>query len=79
MRIALCVDDKNGYAFNHRRQSRDQVLYNHLAHIADGKLMMAPYSHRQCPDLSVAYCGEDFLEVARAKNGLQSFISEPSR
>ena len=26
MKLILCVDDKGGLAFNHRRQSRDRVL-----------------------------------------------------
>ena len=26
MRLIVCLDDKNGMAFNHRRQSRDRIV-----------------------------------------------------
>ena len=32
MKLILCVDDKGGLAFNHRRQSRDRVLNERIQH-----------------------------------------------
>ena len=32
MTIFICLDDADGLAFNHRRQSRDRVLCEHIAH-----------------------------------------------
>ena len=31
MTIFICLDDADGLAFNHRRQSRDRILYEHIA------------------------------------------------
>ena len=31
MTIFICLDDADGLAFNHRRQSRDRVLCEHIA------------------------------------------------
>ena len=35
MTVAVCVDDKMGMLFNHRRQSRDKVLIDDLMNIAE--------------------------------------------
>jgi hypothetical protein len=41
----VCVDDKLGLAFNHRRQSRDAVLCEDILTLAaDAPLWMHPYS-----------------------------------
>ncbi len=48
MNIILCVDDKNGMIFNHRRQSHDRVLREHILQLtAPHKLWMNTYSKRQ--------------------------------
>lgn len=37
MTLCVCLDNQNGMHFNHRRQSRDRVLYERLvAHCRDG-------------------------------------------
>ena len=45
MKLILCVDDKGGLAFNHRRQSRDRVLNEHiLMHCGMHRLWISPYT-----------------------------------
>jgi len=47
MRVALCIDDKNGMLFNHRRQSRDRVLIaDLLASVGEGRLYITPFSQK---------------------------------
>ena len=45
MRVILCIDDRGGMMFNHRRQSRDrEVIKNILDTVREDTLAMAPYS-----------------------------------
>lgn len=44
MRVALCLDDRQGMMFNHRRQSRDRVLIADLLADLQGRLLIKPYS-----------------------------------
>ena len=45
MKLILCLDERNGMAFNHRRQSRDRVLIEDLCrHIGASTLCISPYS-----------------------------------
>ena len=45
MKLIVCTDDKNGMAFNHRRQSRDRVLAERIMELTENaKLYIAPYS-----------------------------------
>ena len=47
MKLIVCVDDQNGMAFNHRRQSQDRVLVERIEDlVADSTLRMAPYSQK---------------------------------
>ena len=47
MILIVCIDDQNGMAFNHRRQSQDRVLVERIEGLtADSKLRMAPYSQK---------------------------------
>lgn len=42
---SICLDDKKGRMFNHRRQSRDQAVTEEIQKICMGKkLWMSPYS-----------------------------------
>ena len=44
----ICLDDKNGYLFNKRRQSQDRVLRAKLIEMTgDSKLWMNAYSQKQ--------------------------------
>lgn len=76
MKIIVCIDDKNGMEFNHRRQSRDAVLREEiLGMVGRGKLWMNAYSRKQFAELDVpesqtehpqVIVDEAFLEKAEA-------------
>ena len=47
MILIVCLDDKKGRMFNHRRQSRDQAVTEEIQKICMGKkLWMSPYSDK---------------------------------
>ena len=67
MKLILCVDDKGGLAFNHRRQSRDRVLNERiLMHCGMHRLWISPYTAKLFgADTVVRLCiAEDCLERA---------------
>ena len=39
MTIFICLDDADGLAFNHRRQSRDRVLCEHIAALSQKSVL----------------------------------------
>lgn len=66
MNIIVCLDDKNGMLFNHRRQSMDQAVRQRILSITAGKtLWMNGYTAKQFTEpagqIAVA---EDFLSCA---------------
>lgn len=73
----VCVDDKNGMMFNHRRQSQDRVLREHVLQEAkDAAIWMNAYSAKQFADVNpsrLKVC-EDFLE--QAGNGEICFVED---
>lgn len=45
MKLIVCLDERWGMMFNHRRQSRDRVLIEDLLRmVGDDRLWIAPYS-----------------------------------
>ena len=45
MKLIVCLDNRGGMAFNHRRQSRDRVLTEDIARtVGDARLVLSPYS-----------------------------------
>lgn len=64
----VCVDDKGGIMFNHRRQSQDRILRRRILSMAEGKcLWMKPYSARQFSNdkyLSKIHIDDDFPQKA---------------
>ena len=45
MDVFVCLDDRNGMLFNHRRQSRDREVIQDMLDSLDGKpLYIRPYS-----------------------------------
>ena len=65
MNLIVTLDDRNGMAFNHRRQSRDRVLTERILQICGGRLTVNAYTaalfEGMNADLTVA---EDPLSVA---------------
>ena len=52
MKIALCLDDRNGMSFAGRRQSMDEILRQDLLLLVEGhRLWMSPYSAAQFDSL----------------------------
>ena len=69
MNIIVCVDDKGGMAFNHRRQSRDRVLNEKLLSLTEGhQLWMAPSSEKLFAGAPQVRAAEDFLAQAGAED-----------
>lgn len=63
MKIIVCVDDKGGVMFNHRRQSQDRVLREHILEMTAGRtLWMNSYSAKMFGNLPSIAVAEDFLD-----------------
>ena len=64
MNVIICLDDKNGIQFNHRRQSRDQAVCDRMLELAkDSALWMDEYSAKMFPAGQVKVA-QDFLQKA---------------
>lgn len=67
MKVIIALDDKNGMAFNKRRQSRDSVMILKIAETVKGEpVLMSPYSEKLFDETEIQknVC-EDFLEIAK--------------
>lgn len=73
MILMACIDDNKGMMFNHRRQSQDRVLRQHILNmVGDGRLWMNEYSGKMfakdsdgSPEERICV-DEDFLNKASA-------------
>ena len=68
MTIFICLDDADGLAFNHRRQSRDRVLCEHIAALSQkGVLRMNASSFPLFSGINAPnICAEDdFMQHAQ--------------
>lgn len=69
MIVIVCLDDKKGMMFNHRRQSRDQAVTDRIQKVCTGKkLWMNPYSDQLYGSLEGTdiVVKRDFLSPARS-------------
>lgn len=68
MKVILCIDDKGGMLFNHRRQSRDCKLMEDVAwFVGGGVLCCNEYSAKLFAETKIEpVVSEDFLETAEA-------------
>ena len=49
MIVCLCLDDREGLFFNHRRQSRDRAVLQDVGEtVGPGRLWVHPYSLPSC-------------------------------
>ena len=55
MTIFLCLDDKNGMRFNHRRQSRDAAVLEDIRSQLTGKLLIEPFSEKLIREAEIPY------------------------
>lgn len=63
MHIVVCLDDKNGMLFNHRRLSSDQVVSRRIVENHSGNLWMNGYSAKLFTAFEI-FQDEDFLNKA---------------
>lgn len=69
MKLIVCVDDRYGMMFNHRRQSQDaKVREDMLQIVGNGKLFVSPYTAGQFAETEQEklYISEEFLREAGA-------------
>lgn len=66
MKIAVCIDEKNGMCFGGRRQSRDSLLLADLSrHTGAGRLLASPFSDKMLSDAKIPhFCSDGFLDIA---------------
>ncbi len=65
MILIVCLDDRNGMLFNHRRLSQDKILRQHILKLTDGhRLMMNSYSAKQFESPESITADESFMENA---------------
>lgn len=77
MTVMLCIDDKNGMMFNHRRQSRDRAVQEQILRQAgSGRLWMSPYSGKLFRDLGAAKILTDEAFLEKAQEGEFCFVED---
>lgn len=60
MKIIVCVDDRLGMMFNHRRQSRDRYLLDDVkGDLGDAVLRVSPYSEKLISGSGIRYVVAD--------------------
>ena len=67
MHLIVCLDDNNGMAFNHRRQTRDRELIRKMLDTVNGNpIWMSPYSYKMFLDApeGAVIPNENYLEEA---------------
>ena len=55
MTLYICLDDRNGLRFNHRRQSRDAVVLEDIRSLCSGKLLIQPFSEKLIREAEIPY------------------------
>lgn len=76
MRVILCLDDRNGMLFNHRRQSRDRVVIQDILESQAGKkLWIRPISTVLFQGMKHAFQVEEHL-LEQAGHGDWCFVED---
>ena len=55
MTLYICLDDRNGLQFNHRRQSRDSAVLEDIRSQCAGKLLIEPFSEKLIREAEIPY------------------------
>lgn len=77
MIVITCLDQKNGMMFNHRRQSQDCVLREHVAKlVANVPLWMNHYSASQFDTESIPDLNIDDAFLQEAAQGEYCFVED---
>ena len=56
MTLYFCLDDRNGLAFNHRRQSRDSAVLGDIQANLEGNLLIDPISCKLVEAAGIPWC-----------------------
>ena len=68
MHLILCLDERNGMAFNHRRQTRDRIQRDHLLGLVkDSNLFISEYTAKlllKDRELDNVIVSNDYLDIA---------------
>ncbi len=64
MTVVIALDDKNGFSFNHRRQSRDEALTKRLMEM---KVNIEDYSYEIFPKSYIGNSDSYFIEKDLSK------------
>ena len=87
MKLIVCLDDRGGMSFNHRRQSKDRVLQDRIIDlVGENVLWMNAYADKQFPmKPKNTYVDENYLSAAGENDycfaetdDLTSFIADVS-
>lgn len=77
MHVILCLDDRNGMLFNHRRQSQDRVLRTRMLDMCGAHgLWLNEYSAGQFSQAQRAYLRVDAQFLAFAGAGEYCFVED---
>lgn len=77
MHVILCLDDKDGMLFNHRRQSQDRVLRRHILALCGARaLWLNVYSSGQFTEHERARLRIDNQFLALAGKGDYCFVED---
>lgn len=77
MIVITCLDQKNGMMFNHRRQSQDSILREHVAKlVANVPLWMNHYSASQFDTESIPNLNIDDTFLQEAAQGEYCFVED---
>lgn len=68
MNLLVCLDDRDGMAFNRRRQSADNVVIQRILEISQGKLYLNSYSSKLFPDATGLHVCDDYWKQAGEDN-----------
>ena len=55
MNLYICLDDRNGLQFNHRRQSRDAAVLEDIRSQLTGNLLIDPFSEKLIREAAIPY------------------------
>lgn len=55
MTLYICLDDRNGLQFNHRRQSRDTAVLEDIRIRLAGPLLIRPFSEKLIRESGISY------------------------
>ena len=77
MIVIVCMDNRKGMMFHHRRQSQDRILRKHILEMTgSNRLWMNEYSYRQFSDTDPERIHMDPDFLAKAGTGEYCFVED---